>query len=230
MKCLTISLLLLFFTGCSWFSKGTKEDAEQQAPRVIQSVPVTKVAQREPGALWSEDSRWNSIYTVSPSRMPGDVITIKVNEPFKQRIISSVNQNKKPGEKKVLVDGTEEKNAKTPPAEKKEESREPASISDQNTGKNDTKTVDATILEVLPNGFYRVGVNRAFKIGKDEPYVTVEGSVREKEISTDETVSSDSLLNLKIENFDEKKNKLSAAAITPGTHKADSATKKEEKK
>lgn len=236
--------LLAFHTGCSWFSKSTskdKEELEATAPRVAQTVPIAKSSKKEPGSLWSEDSKWNSIYSASAARMPGDVITIKVNEPFKQRIASTMNQNRKPDEPKVVVDGTGDKPAENKAeskGDKKEENRDVASAqsSGGNANKDDTKTVDATILEVTPNGYYRVGLNRAFKIGKDDPFVTVEGSIREKEISTDDTVSSDALLNLKIENFDEKKNKQAlkdqnaAAAQAAGTPAPETKGKKEAKK
>ena len=204
MQKVALSLVWVVLTGCAMF--GTKSAPPEEVntnPKVTHRYEVPKPAKREPGSFWSEDSRWNTIYTSASNRMVGDSITLKVNEPFKERISMAMNQNKKPDPVK---------NANDAKSDSKEAAREPASNNASAAKKDDTATVEATILEVLPNGSYRVGVNRAFKIGKEQPYVVLEGVVKEKEISSDDSASTDSLMNLKLETFDEQKHVMQANA------------------
>jgi len=196
--------LLLFIPGCAWF--GTKSAPPEEmgvAPKVGHRYEISKAAKREPGSLWSEDSRWNSIYNASGGRLVGDTISIKVNEPFKDRISMAMNQNRRPEATKTATDSKAD-----PKADPKTESREPASASQATAKKEDTALVEATILEVLPNGAYRVGVNRAFKVGREQPYVVMEAIIKEKEIGSDDSASSDALMNLKLETFDEQKHSI----------------------
>jgi flagellar L-ring protein precursor FlgH len=198
---IVLSLVWVFLTGCAMFgTKSAPPEEVSTTPKVSHRYEVPKPAKREPGSLWSEDSRWNSIYNSSAARLVGDTVTVKVNEPFKDRISMAMNQNRRPESAKANNDPKSEgKN------DSKTESREPASANQTMAKKDDTAAVEATILEVLPNGAYRVGVNRAFKIGKEQPYVVLEGVLREREIASDDTVSSDALMNLKLETFDEQK-------------------------
>ncbi|MSP19360.1 MAG: hypothetical protein EXR74_07295 [Bdellovibrionales bacterium] len=196
--------LLLFIPGCAWF--GTKSAPPEEmgvAPKVGHRYEISKAAKREPGSLWSEDSRWNSIYNASGGRLVGDTISIKVNEPFKDRISMAMNQNRRPEATKTATDPKADSKA-----DPKAESREPASASQATAKKEDTALVEATILEVLPNGSYRVGVNRAFKVGREQPYVVMEAIIKEKEIGSDDSASSDALMNLKLETFDEQKHSI----------------------
>ncbi len=200
--------LLLFIPGCAWF--GTKSAPPEEmgvAPKVGHRYEISKAAKREPGSLWSEDSRWNSIYNASGGRLVGDTISIKVNEPFKDRISMAMNQNRRPEATKTATDSKADSKA-DPKADPKAESREPASASQATAKKEDTALVEATILEVLPNGAYRVGVNRAFKVGREQPYVVMEAIIKEKEIGSDDSASSDALMNLKLETFDEQKHSI----------------------
>lgn len=201
MKKIIVPLVFLFLPGCAWFgNKSALPEEMNAAPKVAHKYETPKLAKREPGALWSDDSRWNTIYSSGDSRMVGDVINLKVNDAFKDRISMAMNQNRKP---------EAGKNASETKAEPKTDSREPASANQAMAKKDDTAEVDATILEVLPNGTYRVGVNRAFKIGREQPYVVLEGVVREKEIGSNDSASTDALMNLKLETFDEQKHSLS---------------------
>lgn len=201
MRKIVLSLVWVGLTGCAMFGTKSAPPEEVNAnPKVAHRYDVPKPAKREPGSLWSEDSRWNSIYNSSAARMVGDYVTLKVNDPFKDRIAMAMNVNRKPEATKANNDSKND-----PKAEAKEGAREPASANNSMAKKDDTATVEATILEVLPNGSYRVGVNRAFKIGKEQPYVVMEGVLREREIASDDTASTDSLMNLKLETFDEQK-------------------------
>ncbi len=198
---IVLVFLFLFLPGCAWF--GTKSTPQEEAstnPKVAHRYEMAKPSKREPGSLWSEDSRWNTIYSSSNSRMVGDMLTLKINEPFKDRVSMAMNQNRRVDPVKPA--GDVKADAKN---DNKSESREPANVNQGAVKKDDTAQVEATILEVLPNGSYRVGVNRAFKIGREQPYVVLEGVIREKEIASDDSASTDALMNLKLETFDEQK-------------------------
>lgn len=199
-----IVFVFLLLPGCAWFgTKSAPPEEMNSAPKVAHKYEVPKPAKREPGSLWSDDSRWNTIYSSSNSRLVGDMLTLKVNEPLKDRIAMAMNQNRRPEANKTGSDTkTDSKDAN------KAESREPASANAAMAKKDDTSQVEATILEVLPNGAYRVGVNRAFKVGREQPYVVLEGVIREKEIGSDDSASTDALMNLKLETFDEQKHTL----------------------
>lgn len=209
-----LSLVWLGISGCAMF--GTKSAPPEEVtanPKVTHRYEVPKPPKREPGSLWSEDSRWNTVYSSGSSRMVGDPINLKVNEPFKDRISMAMNQNRRSEPAKGASDNKPD--SKNDP---KTESREPASTNQAMAKKDDTANVEATILEVLPNGAYRVGVNRAFKIGREQPYVVLEGVIKEREISSDDSASTDALMNLKLETFDEQK------------HSVQPESKKDEKK
>ncbi|NBX69297.1 MAG: hypothetical protein EBR01_10095 [Proteobacteria bacterium] len=209
-NCFLLALVFLWIQGCAWFgNKSTPPEEMNAAPKVAHKYDVPKPAKREPGSLWSEDSRWNSIYSSGSSRMVGDVVTVKVNEPFKDRISMAMNQNRRTDFSKTSTDNKVDNKSENK-SESKSDGREPASVNQAMAKKDDTAEVEATILEVLPNGAYRVGVNRAFKIGREQPYVVLEGVVREKEISSSDSVSSDSLMNLKLETFDDEKHSMNS--------------------
>jgi flagellar basal body L-ring protein FlgH len=188
----SLLVLFLFLQGCAWVgNKKSPFENVDASPKVGHKLDVEKPAKREPGSLWSETSSWNRIYDSSGSRQVGDTLTMKVNEPFKERILMAMNEGKK-------ADSTKSNDGKA-------ETRETASANQSSAKKDDTSVVDATILEVLPNKSYRIGVNRAFKIGRERPYVVLEGQVKEREIAADDSFSSDALMNMKVDTFDEQK-------------------------
>ena len=195
-----LPLLLIFAQGCAWFStKNGIPEEMNTAPKVAHKYENPKSGNREPGSLWSEESKWNTVYNSFSGRSVGDRLTLKVNENFKDRILMAMNGNKKIELPKSPAD------AKSQSKDDKKETREPASVGLSNPDKDDTSIAEATILEILPNGGYRVGVNRAFKVGRENPYVVMEGLVKEKEIGPDDGFASDALTNIKLETFNEQK-------------------------
>lgn len=216
---LVYAFIVFVLFGCSWFggSKSSEELIDLPPPRIIQSVSNKKPAKKEPGSLWSEDSKWNELYSVGPTRQPGDVITVKVTDSLKARIAQLVAA--KTGKPMADI-----KNGGEPlptPEPQKSNDRAPASTG---AGKNDpkaaaattaaatpgakkpsldTKAFEATILEIMPNGVYKIASNQGLKVGgPDEPYVSLEGNLREREVAADDTVSADSLLGTKLDLVD----------------------------
>lgn len=214
-----VYLIILIITfGCSWFSKSKEDLVELPPPRLLQSVVPKKPAKKEPGSLWSDDSKWNELYSVGPTRQPGDMITVRVTDSLKARIAQLVSAKTGKSSAEIRNGGNP---LPTPgPAAPATPDRGPASVKDgkpdektataqptQDKKKDsDTKAFEATILEVMPNGIYRIASNQGLKVGgPEEPYVALEGNLREKEVAADDTVSADSLLATKLEIVDMNK-------------------------
>ena len=86
MKWVVFILMILITFGCSWFSKNREDAVELPPPRILQSVQAKKMAKHEVGSLWSEDSKWNDVYSPTTTRQPGDIITIRVTDSLKSRV------------------------------------------------------------------------------------------------------------------------------------------------
>jgi flagellar basal body L-ring protein FlgH len=198
-------LSLLFFSSCSWFSS-QKQGMVEYAPRVVNNIPEPKPIRREPGSLWSEDSGWNDIYSPNQSRHPGDVITIKLDAGLKQKIVSLVMTPDRQKQEKELLE-RELRNQKEM-AKRNEEALKagqeiekpiPSENLSAANSSNDTKSIEAVILEVMPRGVYKVSANRGVRVGPRDPYIALRAQVREKEIGPDESVSSDALFDVQMD-------------------------------
>lgn len=230
-------IIVLVTFGCSWFSKSKEDLIELPPPRLLQSVLPKKPVKRELGSLWSEESKWNDIYNVGPSRQPGDMITVRVTDSLKARIAQLVAAKTGKSSAEIRNGGnplpSPQPQAAAAPAASGAD-RGPASTKDTKEADKsadkkkdyDTKAFEATILEVMPNGIYRIASNQGLKVGgPEEPYVALEGNLREKEVAADDTVSADSLLATKLELVDYTKpnviagDKISDAAKVQGEKK-----------
>ena len=210
------SIILFLTFGCSWFSKANKDDmVELPVPRILSSVTQPKPAKREPGSLWSEDSKWNDIYSMTPARQAGDVIMIKVENALKAQIarVVAAKTGKKVEDIKAAGLGINPEAAvvtREPASrldEKKTADKVPEAPPPVATKKDhETKKVEATILEVLPRGLYRISANQGLHVGgPEEPFVALEGNVREREVAADDSVSSDALIGVKLDVVDYSK-------------------------
>lgn len=227
MQWIVYAMMMTIIFGCSWFSKNPEEIVDTPPPRIIQSIEARKPAKREPGSLWSEDSKWNEIFSIGSVRHPGDIIRVRVTEGLRSQIAQVValktgKQNveilnggfpipspdpkaaaertpasksgDKPSDKKSTSVATEAK-AVEKGAEKAGEGKVRPSI--------DTKQFEVTILEVLPNGSYKIASNQGIKVGgMDEPYVSLVGTIREKEVATEDTITSDVIFDTKLDIVD----------------------------
>ncbi len=104
LRALILSLLLgLTLVGCGSIP----------APQVASNPPAQKIEphtiqrpSRQPGSLWSEDSKWNGIYSETPSRVIGDIITIRLGDSLRARIATKMES--------LLPKKEEKKDAKAP--------------------------------------------------------------------------------------------------------------------
>lgn len=202
-----ISLL----SGCGIF--GGKKDSEYlEPPKIVYSAPpVKKLTPKEPGSLWSEDSNWNEIYSPQLTRSLGDVLTLNVSPNFKSRVLTTMypyrnfeQEKKEYDESKATALAAADSAAKdkkpagaaaATPTE--DTSRAPASTGGKE--KDEPKTTEVTIVEVLSKGLYRVSANRGMRISDKNTFVSFEGTLKEKDITNDNYFDSDSLLSLKVE-------------------------------
>lgn len=223
-----VYLIIVIVTfGCSWFSKSREDAIELPPPRLLQAVISKKPAKKELGSLWSEDSKWNELYSVGPTRQPGDMITVRVTDSLKARIAQLVaaktgkstaeirnGGNPLPSVQPQAAAPVAAAAARAPASAKEPEKAAPPADKKKDY---DTKAFEATILEVLPNGMYRIASNQGLKVGgPEEPYVALEGNLREKEVAADDTVSADALLTPKLEIVDFNK-----PNVVPGDKVAD---------
>ena len=204
-------LLMTSLSGCSWFNT-TKNEVEIQPPPKVTHVAKQKPKRikRELGSLWSEDSSWNQMYSPTQTRTAGDIVTIKLDKKFMSRMEQAIRRpvseevkgEDKENKKVKAKDKTPEKaEIESNPEESNsvQSSRGPASVAN-NTYKL-PETIEVTIVEALPRGFYRVAANHGFKPAADSPYVYIQGVLREREIASDDSASSDALLDLKFESI-----------------------------
>lgn len=200
----------LVLSGCSWFSPAKKEVEILPPPKITHvSRQKPKQIKRELGSLWSEDSSWNQIYSPTQTRSPGDIITVKLDKKFISKLELAVKRPELEEEPKK-DDKDKKKDKKSPEPEATAENmnansegagggRSPASTTASAPKLPDI--VEVTIVEVLPRGAYRVAANQGFKPTVDAPYVYIQGMVRDREIGEDNSVSSNSLLDLKFESI-----------------------------
>ena len=151
--------------------------AEAPKPKKLLPAPKPKEVVREPGSLWSEDSRWNDIYSSAPTRAVGDSITVKVGGDLRDKMTTV----SKPVQ--VAVQTKEEGPKDTTSAEVAQGSRE--------------KTFEASIHEVLPKGVFKVTAVEPVENGKG--YLVVNARVRERDIASDDTVPSEALIGTSVE-------------------------------
>lgn len=201
-----LGCLVLSISSCSWFSKSKENEVLEYAPRVVNSIPAPKPPQREPGSLWSDDSRWNDIYSPTQARYPGDVVTVKISPGLKAKILAASEAALTQEQKDERVKEKEKEKEKPAKEAKgaKEEAKSnvgeaPAGTSSGQGSQSDTKTFEATIMEVMSRGVYKLSANKGLHIGAKDPYVAITASAREKDIMGDEAVSSDSLFNIQLE-------------------------------
>jgi flagellar basal body L-ring protein FlgH len=208
-------IVLVLLGGCSWFTP-SKNEVEIQPPPKVTHYPQQKPKkiQRELGSLWSEDSSWNQMYSPTQTRAPGDIVTIKLDKKFMARLEQAIKRpvpeplaetENKDGKKDNKKDAkgakaapTEVASAPAAPAEAASEGRGPASAK---APLKIPETVEVTIIEALPRGGYRVAANHGFKPADDSPFVYIQGVLREREIASDDTATSDALLDLKFESI-----------------------------
>ena len=169
MKYILGLLLIFLLVQCSSAPKvEEKVVINEPLPR-----PTLKVVRREPGSLWSEDSRWNEIYSVSPARVLGDLVKIKLSPELKMKM-ARVSEPAKDGASRA------------------------APTNSGGGSKNESEFMEGAITEVLPRGVFAVRALQTVRSGGQDSRFELIGNVREKDIDSTDVVSSDAILNLDI--------------------------------
>jgi len=164
-------------TGCSSLEEGG-EAKVAPAP-----VVTRKPAPRELGALWSEDSSWNSVYTASSARVVGDIVTIRLDDAFKNRI--------------ARMRGGEEETKKA--EEKKEPGAPPVTTPPEEKIATGDISMRATIQEVGTRGVYRIVAQDTLRLGQWEPYIVIKGRVRDRDIAANDEVKVADVVDMNID-------------------------------
>ena len=147
------------------------DDVGEKPVAPVQATP-RKPASRELGSLWSEDSNWNHVYTASASRVTGDIITIRLDDSFKRRVVR-------------MHDGQEEAQ-RQPASGKSDDAAKLAAIDERISGQD--LAIRGVIEEVGPRGIYRISAADTLRLGQWEPYIMMKGRVRDKDISINDEI------------------------------------------
>jgi len=218
---LSSSLFLIGMLACS------SEPVIQPVSLKPRTLPAPKIQEpkREPGSLWSELSKWNEIYTPRANRGLGDVLLVKLGDRFRNYAVSKfpppteaelnylaeVEKKKKQAEEEAKAQKEKDAKEAKKGGNKNSQDRAPASVDDgtasdaKNTEPNaeaavdESKLIEAQIREVMPQGTYHVYGSQKLMIKGRETLVTFEGYVRDRDVESDDTFSSDSILNLKMD-------------------------------
>lgn len=173
------------------------------APPVVETKPKSSPA-RELGSLWSETSSWNEIYSVSVARSVGDLVIVRFEEPLKQSLKARVDELFK----------VEAPEPEDPPQEDENGKRivkAPAPAAKKETF---DASLRATIREVHPRGIYTIVAADTLRVGTHEPYVYLEGQIRDRDIAADETISSGSIQGLRFDVYPVSPQRIAAGTGT----------------
>jgi hypothetical protein len=163
-KLFFVSVGLFFF--CILFGGGCAIPLKDSKIEIKKFVSPPKPG-REPGSLWTVDSKWNDLYSYSANREPGDVIFVKPTENLKEIV------------------------AKRAGRELKKVERRPG----ESTEATENAIIPVTIREVRGRGMYAVESSSSHL--SDPPDIfTFTAYLRERDVSADDLASSDSLFNL----------------------------------
>jgi flagellar basal body L-ring protein FlgH len=158
-------MAVMAMAGCS-----TLEEVEQAA--LPPPLPQKKIVQRELGSLWSEDSMWNHVYTAASARVVGDIISIRLDEAFQNRV------------------------AKLKPESRNEEAAAAGAATPKSAG---DIVLRGTIEDVGARGVYRISASDTLRMGNWEPYLILKGRVRDRDINAVDEVSVASVVDLGFE-------------------------------
>lgn len=174
---------------------------EFETPVALKPPPIEKrtaaPASRALGSLWSEDSPWNDIYSVSVARVVGDLVIVQLDESMKQSLKSRVEA--------LYRDDTRPEPEPELDANGKPIAKKPAPAKDATVA-----VLRATIREVHPRGVYTIVAADRVRVGENEPYVYLEGQVRDRDIAADETVSSAAIQGIKFDVYTTSPQQLTA--------------------
>jgi flagellar basal body L-ring protein FlgH len=189
MRTLFLAFLLLLCSCASIF---------QEPPETAQTITSTLPMPEEPkttrtlGSLWSGNSSWNHLYSATTSRTEGDLLEIQLTASVKTRIDGL--------RKKLLKEKYGDENYEP-------KKREDGLLGEGGAADAPKKmvieplpqTMQAVIKDVGQRGLYRISALATVKVGEEEPRLLLEGLVRDRDIDSDDKLSSDAIYGINIE-------------------------------
>ncbi|MGB9667345.1 MAG: flagellar basal body L-ring protein FlgH [Thermosulfidibacteraceae bacterium] len=200
-----ILLGVVFLVGCG--THGERVEFGRTGPMVAEYVPKNNVEELRPryaslGSLWVEGS---SLYSDWKARKVGDIVTIVVNEMAIAQDNGDTQTNKDSSFSNTIKElfGIKDTIGKIFGGDK----TNPIDLSSKYGYKGGGKIsqqsrfstkISAVVTEVLPNGNLVVEGKRALFINGERKIIGIRGVVRPQDISSDNTVSSESVADAEI--------------------------------
>jgi len=212
---------LLFALGCSsnplksnelsekesWLDregKTSRYSSQDRLPSVQQREYVRMTRERlereneigaQAGSMWVMDGQGSYLFVQNKVRKEGDLLNIKLEGPTLRQVEMKVSVIRK------LLDQIDEENRKFREGPRRkgglagadESSRNPAATEKKDQDKLDVESIPSRIVEILPDGSYRVTGQQGFILGQKDFKVLVTGLIRAEDFS-DEGVSSNKLI------------------------------------
>jgi flagellar basal body L-ring protein FlgH len=195
MKTIATLLTLILLVSCSsWQPKPPPvvRKAAPPPPDITDLVSPPKPRQQELGSIWSENSTWNSFYSVTTAREVGDIIVLKLDAKYKnliQKDLEAISPTIVP--KTQATTTTTTTTADAPPVDLQKDTPTP------------DISVRAFIQSVLPKGVYKITAAESIRIGNRDPYVVLTANVRDADITSNGQTTSEKLINPRVEVFSE---------------------------
>jgi flagellar basal body L-ring protein FlgH len=174
--------------GCAGLEQVTEVKPAPVAP------VARKIAAKELGSLWSEDSLWNHMYSASAARVTGDMITIKLDESFRKRIATYKVVDEK--------EAVKAKEAAEKAASETKGDRKPAAVAavpPKEEGPTGPLILKGNIEEVGQRGVYRIVASDSLQLGDWEPNIILKGRVRDRDITVNDEIEVASIAELTLE-------------------------------
>jgi flagellar L-ring protein precursor FlgH len=198
-RCLPLTglLFILACTACA----GSHRAVDPNSALVPNRIYKSETSKGHEGSLWYGDSSTNSFFVDAKGNKVGDIIRVVVNESASSQQTATTGTSKDSeinlqtntmlgipsnlGIQNFLGMGTQfdpSVNAST-------------SKSNQGTGTTTrggtlTATISATIVEILPNGNFRIEGSRSVTVNNEEQIMVLRGIVRPVDINFDNTIVS----------------------------------------
>jgi flagellar L-ring protein precursor FlgH len=198
-RCLLLAGLLsiLVCTACT----GSHRAVDPSAAMVPDRIYKSETSKGQEGSLWHGDSSTNSFFVDAKGKRVGDIIRVVVNESASSQQTATTGTSKDSdinfqtsamlglpsnlGIQNFLGMGTQ-----FDPSVNASTSKSNQGSGTTTRGGTLTATISATIIEVLPNGNFRIEGTRSVTVNNEEQIMVLRGVVRPVDINFDNTILS----------------------------------------
>ena len=206
-RCLLLAGLLSFlaFTACTKSHRAVDPSAAMVPDRIYKS----ETSKGQEGSLWYGDSSTNSFFVDAKGKKLGDIIRVVVNESASSQQTATTGTSKNSninlqtnamlgipsnlGIQNFLGMGTQ-----FDPSVSASTAKSNQGSGTTTRGGTLTAVVSATIIEVLPNGNFRIEGTRSVTVNNEEQIMVLRGIVRPVDINFDNTIASTMVANASI--------------------------------